>query len=234
MNISQVGTHVNYPIRAIDFDAENSILYTGDEMGWIQRWDLTLLFAKLDEVNRKERKTAYKAQPDLTNLEEINMGGMMDPTSKKGSIIVPSNDTSAFITGVDLGNTSVLGGSMKQGKIEFVTEDIRLTHKWSAHTDTINWITYAKDLDVVASCSFDCNVYMWKWYPSQTEPGKGEMRKVGSLVLGNERLWKIRIDKHSKHKDDQDEALNMLDMVESRTLDQWFEQKKKGEGNSDR
>lgn len=35
MNISQVGTHVNYPIRAIDFDAQNNILYTGDEMGWI-------------------------------------------------------------------------------------------------------------------------------------------------------------------------------------------------------
>lgn len=35
MNISQVGTKVNYPIRAIDFDDENNILYTGDEMGWI-------------------------------------------------------------------------------------------------------------------------------------------------------------------------------------------------------
>ena len=133
------------------------------------------------------------------------MGGMMD--SKKASLMVPSNDTSAFITGVDLGNTSVLGGSMiKPGKIEFITEDVKLTHKWSAHTDTINWITYAKDLDVVASCSFDCNVYMWKWQPSSTEPGKGEMRKVGSLVLGNERLWKIKIDKHSKHNDDKVEA----------------------------
>jgi len=50
MNISQVGSKVNYPIRAIDFDAENNILYTGDEMGWIQRWDLTVLFAKLQEV----------------------------------------------------------------------------------------------------------------------------------------------------------------------------------------
>ena len=35
VNISQVGTQVNYPIRAIDFDEKNSILYTGDEMGYI-------------------------------------------------------------------------------------------------------------------------------------------------------------------------------------------------------
>jgi hypothetical protein len=45
------------------------------------------------------------------------------------------------------------------------------------------------------------------------------MRKVGSLVLGNERLWKIRIDKHGKHKDDHDEAINMLNEVESKSLD---------------
>ncbi len=86
----------------------------------------------------------------------------------------------------------------------------------------------------MSSCSFDCNVYMWKWKPSETDPTKGEMRKVGSLVLGNERLWKIRIDKHGKHKDDHDEAINMLNEVESKSLDQWFEQKKKGEGNTDR
>ena len=50
LNISQVGTEVNYPIRAMDFDTDNNILYTGDEMGYIQRWDLTSLFSKLDEV----------------------------------------------------------------------------------------------------------------------------------------------------------------------------------------
>lgn len=34
-NTSQVGTQVNYPIRAMDFDSDNNILYTGDEMGYI-------------------------------------------------------------------------------------------------------------------------------------------------------------------------------------------------------
>ena len=45
-----MGTEVNYPLRAMDFDADRNILYTGDEMGYIQRWDLESLFSKLDEV----------------------------------------------------------------------------------------------------------------------------------------------------------------------------------------
>ena len=74
-------------------------------MGWIQRWDLTVLFAKLADVNRIESKAAYKIQPDLTNLDEL--GGFMDNTMKKGSILQPvSNDSSAFITGIDVGNVS--------------------------------------------------------------------------------------------------------------------------------
>jgi hypothetical protein len=117
MNISQVGSKVNYPIRAIDFDAENNILYTGDEMGWIQRWDLTVLFAKLQEVQRTESKAAYKIQPDLTNLDEL--GGFME-SQKKASVLQPaSNDSSAFITGVDLGNVSQAGSVLKQAKVEF-------------------------------------------------------------------------------------------------------------------
>ncbi len=56
-------------------------------MGWIQRWDLTSLFAKLEEVNKKERKSAYKVTPDLAHLEEMAMGGLLDSGSKKASII---------------------------------------------------------------------------------------------------------------------------------------------------
>lgn len=120
MNISQVGSKVNYPIRAIDFDAENNILYTGDEMGWIQRWDLTVLFAKLQEVNRTESKAAYKIQPDLTNLDEL--GSFMGDAAKKANLAQPSssNDSSAFITGVDVGNMSQIGSSvLKPAKVEF-------------------------------------------------------------------------------------------------------------------
>lgn len=69
-----------------------------------------------------------------------------------------------------------------------------MAFRWQAHTDTINYLTYVPGLNVLASCSFDCNVYMWKWSPPR-EDFPGEMVKVGSLVLGTDRLWNIKIDK---------------------------------------
>jgi hypothetical protein len=39
--------------------------------------------------------------------------------------------------------------------------DVINEYRWSAHTELINMVTYVKELDVIASCSFDCNVYMW-------------------------------------------------------------------------
>jgi len=38
----------------MDFDPKDNILFTGDEMGYMQKWDLTLLLKKLEEVNRRE------------------------------------------------------------------------------------------------------------------------------------------------------------------------------------
>jgi len=49
-------------------------------MGYIQRWDLTQLFAKLKEVDKKESKVVYK-KDELANFEE-NLG-LLDSSSKK-------------------------------------------------------------------------------------------------------------------------------------------------------
>lgn len=47
-NISEVGTKVNFPIRAIDFDPKRRMLFTGDEMGYMHKWDLSGLLEKLE------------------------------------------------------------------------------------------------------------------------------------------------------------------------------------------
>ncbi len=62
---------------------------------------------------------------------------------------------STFVTGLDA------GGALPRTKIEFSSDDVMLIHRWPAHSDTINWVTYTPQLDVLSSCSFDCNVYMW-------------------------------------------------------------------------
>jgi len=38
---------VAFACRALDFNAETQVLYTGDEMGYIQKWDLKPLLKKL-------------------------------------------------------------------------------------------------------------------------------------------------------------------------------------------
>ncbi len=52
-NESEVGTIENFPIRAIDFCAERMLLFTGDEMGFMIKWDLTVMLEKLQEVGRR-------------------------------------------------------------------------------------------------------------------------------------------------------------------------------------
>lgn len=58
-----------------------------------------------------------------------------------------------FITGTD--------PSKLEDDIEFANGDVIRHAQWKAHADAINWVTWAADLKVAASCSFDCNVYMW-------------------------------------------------------------------------
>lgn len=38
----------HFPIRAMDFDPETKMLYTGDEMGYMNKWDLTGLIEKCE------------------------------------------------------------------------------------------------------------------------------------------------------------------------------------------
>ena len=48
-----------FPIRGTDFDPETNILYTGDEAGYLQKWDLTNLLEKL-----RMNESTYQARND--------------------------------------------------------------------------------------------------------------------------------------------------------------------------
>ena len=38
---------VAFPMRALDFNPATNILYTGDDAGYLQKWDLNILLNKL-------------------------------------------------------------------------------------------------------------------------------------------------------------------------------------------
>jgi len=174
---------IYFPIRAIDYDPEERMLWTGDELGYMQKWDVSDLLDKLTEKQRR-----HEAAQQLQK-ETIAMQQSMGKQAAKQT----------FITGSD---------SLKaEDEIVFSSSDVQLTNQWKAHADAINWVTWAADLKVAASCSFDCNVYMWF--------RDDQKKRAGSLVLGNKAIppgqeeapenkryrnrWHIKVDKRTRY-----------------------------------
>lgn len=87
-----------------------------------------------------------------------------------------------------------------------------VVERWHAHTDCINWVSYVPELNCIASCSFDCNVFIWNT----------ECKMIGSLVLGTEKNWLIKIDKRLQNDNDRVEAENILDEVGQIDYDKMF------------
>ena len=50
MSESNIGKVANFPIRAMDYDKETNMLYTGDEMGYMNKWDISRLVQKMKDL----------------------------------------------------------------------------------------------------------------------------------------------------------------------------------------
>lgn len=123
-----------------------------------------------------------------------------------------------FITGTD---------NSKEEEIIFEQGDVRRHAQWKAHADAINWVCWATDLKVAASCSFDCNVYMWFRDTQQ--------KRAGSLVLGNRAVppgqedapeyrryrgrWHIKVDKRTRYMKELDDASQLYEFTKEMDLE---------------
>lgn len=158
------------------------MLYTGDEMGFMIKWDISKLIEKLNTIRPQDDGVGGKSSHQA-----------------KSTFHLTENDAAS--------------------KLQFSSDDIILVKRWKAHQDLINQVTFVPELEngIIATCSFDCNVYMWR---------KEDCRQVGSLVLGTglskasvqseaerkkyNKVWQIKIDKYPRYKEDRDEAESML------------------------
>ena len=102
----------------------------------MNKWDVSRLIQKLDDL---------KPQDDLDDDEPgVNE---TERSSKKNM-----KKAATFITGF---NETLV-------KTEFRADElIEHVHRWQAHKEFINQVTFVPELGVIATCSFDCNVYMW-------------------------------------------------------------------------
>ena len=72
--------------------------------------------------------------------------------------------------------TFLTGGAGGEGESTgFEKSDVKNLERWKAHNDLINQVTFVPELQIVATCSFDCNVKMWR---------ADTCFKCGSLKLG--------------------------------------------------
>ena len=58
---------VFFPIRGIDFDRRMGILYTGDEAGYLQKWDLNPMLNKL-----RQNEETFKARTEQERLKGLS------------------------------------------------------------------------------------------------------------------------------------------------------------------
>ena len=105
---------------------------------------------------RRERKAS---------IENVSFQQMALTMSKAQA----GEEDNLFLTGL------VTGDGKKE--LKFSNEDVIPGVPWRAHKDTISWVSYIDDLDIIASCSFDKNVFLW----DVSGPHK---EQVGSLELG--------------------------------------------------
>lgn len=122
---TEVGTKVNFPIRAMDYDEEKRVLYTGDEMGYMHQWYLGDIIDKLDDVHEQEKLTQKKAdfEQDQNSSNYKNMS--QQKTKNQGT----------FVTGVK-----------QKDHVKFNQEDVTQLNKWKAHQDQINCISFIPEL----------------------------------------------------------------------------------------
>lgn len=176
------------------------MLYTGDEMGYLIKWDVSKVIDKLQMCMPK----------DLSDES-------LDENGKK-----------------KVGKTTFFTQPHEQTEtVQFHTNDIEMIHRWQAHQDLINQVTFIPELEqgIIASCSFDCNVYMWR---------KEDCSKCGSLVLGTglamsqsaeqtaaekrkySKIWQIRINKEERRLEDRKEAEMMLQEAQAMNYETMF------------
>lgn len=213
---SEVGSIENFPIRAMDFDATNKILYTGDEMGNMHRWDLSRLVDKLEKFDErmKNRKNSqygltefkktlnqFEYNPDLTEEENKNQGN--GKTKLRKSKV---DKSTTFLTSTQPGDEKAPTSDIEDEKVE---KDVFLIERWKAHTDGITWVTFNENPTFIATSSFDKNVYIWN----------DQCERVGSLVLGHDKYWNIKIDKTERQQREYEEAIMMLDKAENDDTD---------------
>lgn len=135
---------------------------------------------------------------DLGNIHGWNLSSLLHKLSCYGTKREDSSaetDTSLFIL-------TLLSSSLDNTNRKFVPEDMHKVAEWKAHEEGILHISLVEGLKLIVSSSFDYHVYIWDL--------NGTL--LGSLIVGGDPRWKIKVDPQPKIDSDRREAMQLLDV----------------------
>ena len=69
-----INTEVSFAMRAMDFNPKTGILYTGDDAGYLQAWDLNILLEKLkthEQRNKFKQEVERKASIEGVSIQQM-------------------------------------------------------------------------------------------------------------------------------------------------------------------
>ena len=121
------------------------------------------------------------AGDDLGNIYAWNLSQILRKLQQYGNKRDETGDDSKYPISFLL--TSIIPGSDSSFK-KFQQEDMREVAKWKAHDEGITHISIIEGLQMIISCGFDYRVHIWEF------SGK----KLGTLVVGGDPEWKVKID----------------------------------------
>lgn len=142
----------------------------------------------------------------LGKLEEVKVKESKAATKAAFESQRDKNAQNTFLTGMDT-----------QNKVKFSNTDVKKCQIWKAHQDGITCIHFVPELGMVVSSSYEGNVYIWN----------RDCEKMGSLVLGQDKNWKISIDKTQRNEEEREEAVDMLEQVQKIDYETMFTKTKK-------
>jgi WD40 repeat protein len=221
----------------MDFDSTNKILYTGDEMGNMHKWNLANLIDKLVEFDRRmninkhsgyglqefkatlnqfEKLDGFNETPDLDigRSEERKTGTSKHQEEKlnKGS------ETDFVKNNSSVGNPNLTtptpdaGTFLTSTKVDEKGEIIIGGHEDISEKDVYLVHCWKAHVDGITWVTFNENpsFIVSSSFDKNVYIWNENCEKIGSLVLGHDKHWNIDINKMLRQKRELEEAEKLL------------------------
>ena len=203
MTLSATNSLENFPIQCMSFHSKRGLLLFGDDFGNVTVWDISAFLIRLNEFHVEDKKSVNYVHYEMSRDEEGEVQVQEQKCGSGKDRKREKEESNVFLTSENKDNVCFVPSLSDEALREIFREsDIEFKQQIKgSHLDGITSIEVVEHLDIFATSSFDCCAYVWSF---------SSLDKVGSLILGHDRNWGLRIDESQKFRDDQEECVRLL------------------------